>query len=175
MDDAPISGAVQPPVHERGAGLLRFIGAFKVFKAVLLILTSISVFHLINKDLQDVILDWSRRLHIAPGNRYVDDLLDRVLTVTNRQLVVVGIVLLVYAAMFSVEGVGLLLLKSWAEWMTVITTSGLIPIEIFEMGRHPSRLKLFAMVINVAIAVYLFFHVRRETAQKRRESTITST
>ena len=57
--------------------------------------------------------------------------------------------------MFTVEGIGLLLVKHWAEWMTVITTSGLIPFEIYEMIDHPSWLKALAMMINIAIAVYL--------------------
>jgi uncharacterized membrane protein (DUF2068 family) len=88
-----------------------------------------------------------------------------VLTISQRQLFVVGIVLLIYAAMFTVEGVGLLLLKRWAEWMTVITTSGLIPFEIYEMVKRPTWLKALAMIVNIAIAVYLVEHVRRETAK----------
>ena len=110
---------------------------------------------------------WSHRLHIAPGNLLVEHLLEKVLTVTQRQLFVVAIVLLVYAAMFTVEGIGLLLLKHWAEWMTVITTSGLIPFEIYEMIERPSWLKAAAMVVNIVIAVYLYFHVRREAAEAR--------
>jgi uncharacterized membrane protein (DUF2068 family) len=174
MVDAPPFNAVPPPARLRGAALLRLIGAFKVLKATLLVAAAISVFNLIHKDLADVILEWSRRLHIAPGNHLVEHLLERVLTVTQRQLIVVGIVLLVYAAMFTVEGIGLLLLKHWAEWMTVITTSGLIPFEVYEMIEHPSWLKATAMVVNVAIAVYLYFHVRREAAEKRRRREINS-
>jgi uncharacterized membrane protein (DUF2068 family) len=172
MVDAPPFDAVPPPARShrpRGAALLWLIGAFKVLKAALLVAAAISVFNLIHKDLADVILEWARRLHIAPGNRFVEHLLERVLTVTQRQLFVVGVVLLVYAAMFMVEGVGLLLLKHWAEWMTVITTSGLIPFEIYEMVQHPSSLKALAMVVNIAIAVYLFDHVRREAAERRGE------
>lgn len=168
MVNAPPFNAVPPPARLRGATLLRLIGAFKVFKAILLIVAAISVFNLIHKDLADVIVKWARRLHIAPGTRLVEHLLERVLTITQRQLFVVGVILLVYAAMFTVEGIGLLLLKHWAEWMTVITTSALIPIEIYEMVQDPSWLKALAMVVNVAIAVYLFDHVRREAAERGR-------
>jgi len=149
------------------------IGAFKLLKGALLVAAAVSVFKLIHLDLADVILEWSRRLHIAPGNRLVEHLLERVLTVTQRQLFVVGIVLLIYAAMFTIEGIGLLLLKHWAEWMTVITTSGLIPFEIYEMAERPSWLKALAMAVNVAIAVYLFVHVRHE-AEQHRKSEINS-
>src|SRR5208282_3205409 len=101
MVDAPPSHAVPPlnqPTRARGAALLRLIGAFKLLKGVLLVAAAISVFNLIHKDLADLIVEWSHRLHIAPGNRLVEHLVERVLTVTQRQLFVVGVVLLVYAA-----------------------------------------------------------------------------
>jgi uncharacterized membrane protein (DUF2068 family) len=154
--------------RSRGAGLLRAIGVFKLAKGVILVAAAISVFHLVHKDLADVIVDWARRLRIAPGNYYVDRLIERVLRVTNKQLVVLGIVLLVYAVMFTVEGVGLLMLKHWAEWMTVITTSGLIPIEMFEVIRKPNWLKVSAMLVNIIIAVYLAMHVRGEMKRRRQ-------
>jgi uncharacterized membrane protein (DUF2068 family) len=164
MVDAPSSRTVAP-TRPRGASLLRLIGAFKLLKGALLIAAAVSVFKLIHNDIADIIIEWSRRLHIAPGNRLVERLVERVLTISQRQLFVVGIVLLIYAAMFTVEGVGLLLLKRWAEWMTVITTSGLIPFEIYEMVKRPTWLKALAMIVNIAIAVYLVEHVRRETAK----------
>jgi len=160
---------VPAKTRPRGANLLRLIGLFKLAKGALLIAAAVSVFHLLDKNLGDYILEWSRRLHIEPGNRLIERLLDRALTVTKRQLVVVGIVSLVYAAMFTVEGIGLLMLEHWAEWMTVITTSGLIPFEIFELARKPGPLKVLALVINIAVAVYLFFHVRHESAQRQSE------
>jgi uncharacterized membrane protein (DUF2068 family) len=152
----------------KGAGLLRAIGVFKLLKGALLIAVAISVFNLVHKDLAAEIIELSRKLHIAPGNQIVQRLIDRVLTVTNRQLVVLGIVLLVYSMMFIVEGTGLLLLKHWAEWMTVITTSGLIPLEVYEMIRKVSWLKASALVVNVVIAVYLAMHVRNEMIEKKR-------
>jgi uncharacterized membrane protein (DUF2068 family) len=162
--------AVAKPGKMPGSGLLRLIGIFKLLKGIFLIAAAISVFHLINKDIADVIYEWTRRLHIAPGNPLVEKLVERMLTVSNKQLVVVGFVLLAYATMFLIEGVGLLLLQHWAEWMTVITTSGLIPFEIYEMVRHPTITKAVAMVVNVVLAVYLYFHVRRENAERRKES-----
>lgn len=159
---------VTSPPRVRGAGLLRLIGIFKLTKAALLVAAAISVFDLRHKNVADIIVEWSRRLHIAPGNRLVAHLLERILTVTHRQLIVLGVVLLIYATMFAVEGVGLLLLKHWAEWMTVITTSGLIPFEVYEMIHRPSALKAAGMIVNIAVAVYLFEHMRREAAEKSK-------
>jgi uncharacterized membrane protein (DUF2068 family) len=152
----------------RGARLLRAIGVFKLAKGTTLIAAAISVFRLIHKDLAEEIIRWAERLHIAPGNIYVERLVDRALRVTQGQLIVLGIILLAYSVMFTIEGVGLLLLKRWAEWMTVITTSALIPLEIFEVIRRPSWVKVIGTLVNIVIAVYLVFHVRNEMREKHR-------
>jgi uncharacterized membrane protein (DUF2068 family) len=173
MIDAP---STTSPSRQRGAGLLRLIGVFKLLKGAFLIAAAISAFRLIHKNLADVIVEWQHRLHIAPGNLLVERLLEKALTINQRQLVLVGIVLLAYAAMFTVEGIGLLLLQHWAEWMTVITTSGLIPFEIYEMVHKPSALKAVAMAINVVVAIYLVVHVRHEAAErKHHESPVNPT
>jgi uncharacterized membrane protein (DUF2068 family) len=156
------------PNRPRPIWVLRAIGLFKVVKAIFLVAAAISVFNLLHRDIGDVVVAWAHRFHIAPGNRLVEHLLERVLTVTRRQLIVAGSVLLAYAAMFLVEGIGLLLLKHWAEWMTVITTSGLIPFEIYEIIHHPTWLKAAAMLINIVVAVYLAVDVRREAMEAQR-------
>jgi uncharacterized membrane protein (DUF2068 family) len=164
------SPPLRAPSRRPGAVLLRLIGGVKIFKGAALIAAAVSVFRLIHKNIADVILTWSHRLHIAPGNQHVERLVEKLLPVTTRQLVVLAIVLLMYSAMFLVEGVGLLMMMHWAEWMTVITTSGLIPFEIYEMIHKPSWFKAIALVLNVAIALYLAARVRREAAERRRRA-----
>jgi uncharacterized membrane protein (DUF2068 family) len=170
-----IDAAFSLPKRPRGVWLLRAIGLFKLVKALFLIAAAISVFNLLHKDIGNVVLTWAHRFHIAPGNILVEHLLEKLLTVTRRQLIVTGAVLLAYAAMFLVEGIGLLLLKHWAEWMTVITTSGLIPFETYEIIHHPTWLKAAAMLINVVLAVYLAVHVRREALEAKRERQLNPT
>jgi uncharacterized membrane protein (DUF2068 family) len=165
MIDSPPSRA---PSRRRGAVLLRLIGGFKILKGLALIAAAVSVFHLIHKNIADVILKWSHRLHIAPGFFFVERLVKRVQSVTERQLVVLAVVLLIYSAMFLIEGTGLLLMKHWAEWMTVITTSGLIPFEVYEMVHRPSWFKAITMLVNVVIALYLAERVRREAVERHR-------
>jgi uncharacterized membrane protein (DUF2068 family) len=72
-----------------------------------------------------------------------------------RRFVVIGVIALGYAALFAVEGVGLWRRKHWAEWLTVIATGSLIPIELYELARHASALKLGVLLANVVIVIYL--------------------
>jgi uncharacterized membrane protein (DUF2068 family) len=70
----------------------------------------------------------------------------------------------VYAALFVAEGTGLWLEKRWGEWLTVIITSTLIPVEIYEIYRHPSAVKVGVLVINVGIVAYLIYRIRSKDA-----------
>ena len=55
--------------HDR---LLRLIALFKFFKAAMLIALGVGAFHLIHKDLGEVLEHWTEALRLDPGNRFVD-------------------------------------------------------------------------------------------------------
>jgi uncharacterized membrane protein (DUF2068 family) len=48
-----------------------------------------------------------------------------------------------------------LLRRRWAEWLTVFVTASFIPLELYELSRRFGPGKLVALVLNVAIALYL--------------------
>jgi uncharacterized membrane protein (DUF2068 family) len=68
----------------------------------------------------------------------------------------------VYAGLFLTEGLGLWFLKRWAEWFTVIITSSLVPVEVYEIHRHPSAVKVVVLAINVAVVGYLLYRIAKE-------------
>jgi uncharacterized membrane protein (DUF2068 family) len=72
-----------------------------------------------------------------------------------------GLAALGYGVLELVEGVGLWLRQRWAEWLTVIATSLLIPVELYELARKPSMLKAAGLVVNVVIVAYLVHVIRR--------------
>jgi len=49
--------------------------------------------------------------------------------------------------------------KPWARWFTIIATSSLIPIEVYEIVRELHPIRVFVLLANVAIVIYL---VRRK-------------
>jgi uncharacterized membrane protein (DUF2068 family) len=74
---------------------------------------------------------------------------------------------------------GLLLRKHWAEYFTIISTGLFIPLEIYELARHFTILKLAVTAINVLIVWYLVARVRSRSKRssgsvdsRRRRSTI---
>jgi uncharacterized membrane protein (DUF2068 family) len=51
-------------------------------------------------------------------------------------------------------------MKHWAEWFTIIITSSLVPLEIYELIRHPTVSKFLVLIINIAVVVYLVYRIR---------------
>ena len=136
------------------------IGIFKLFKALLLIAVGIGAIRFLHRDLAHSVTHWTQVLRVDPDNRYVHRLLARVFRVTPKQLRELSIGTFLYAGLFATEGVGLLLRKRWAEYFTIFTTGGLIPLEVYELARHFTVAKLVVLLINVAIVWYLVARVR---------------
>jgi uncharacterized membrane protein (DUF2068 family) len=142
------------------AVVLILIGLFKLLKALLLAAIGFGAIHLLHHDAQAVLMHWTQVLHVDPEGRFVHKLLVKVFNVTPKQLKELSVGIFFYAALFATEGIGLLLRKRWAEYVTIVTTSGLIPLEVYEIGRHFTVTRLVVTVVNILIVIYLVRRVR---------------
>ncbi len=138
--------------------LIRIIGVVKLVKAAFLYAFAIGALHLVHKDMREWLVP------IAPDghHHYLDRALAKIATVDPKTLHELGIGLLIYGTVFVVEGVGLIMRKVWAEYMTVLVTLSLIPLEVYELVEGRSITKFIVIVVNVAIAVYLVDRLRRQ-------------
>ncbi len=71
-----------------------------------------------------------------------------------------GAVFLAYALLEGVEAVGLWFAKRWAEYLTFIATTVLLPLEIYEIIHRATVLKVIGFIINLAVVIYLLFAKR---------------
>jgi len=65
-----------------------------------------------------------------------------------------------YAILEGAEAVGLWYQKRWAEYLTFIATTLLLPLEVYELIQRATVFKVFALVINVAVVAYLLYAKR---------------
>ncbi len=154
------------------SAIILLIAAFKLIKALALICIGVGAFRLMGKDLNDTLEHWANSIGIDPHNRYLTRLLAHTLNISREKLKFVGIATFVYAAMFATEGTGLLLGRRWAEYMTILTTSLLLPLEIYEIAHHSNAIKIGTLVLNVLAVIYLIVRVWRvkEKQEPQEES-----
>ena len=99
------------------------IAVFKLIKAALLIALGIGAIKLLHRDLAETLNDWIDLLRVDPDNRIIHWALTKLLAISPNQLRAASVGTFIYAAVLLTEGIGLLLRKRWAEYLTIIATS----------------------------------------------------
>lgn len=152
-----LGDAVEKEVHRPDFGL-RLIIVWKIIKATLLAAVGITAFVLADSDLHQIGVDTVRWLGLDPASPRIARALASLTGMTPGRMALVGAGALAYAGLQAVEAFGLHRRRVWAEWLTVIATSSLLPFEIYELMRDATLGKLAALVVNAAIVLYLLRH-----------------
>ncbi|MEY2570896.1 MAG: hypothetical protein QOE63_1246, partial [Acidimicrobiaceae bacterium] len=148
------------PLEE--AILLRLIAIDRGVHAVVFGLLAVALILIDTKlfDLQRWAQDLYDRLHGADvGPRASHDVLTDQLrklgTLDRHTITLLAVTAVIYSVVEGTEAVGLWLEKRWAEYLTAVATAGFLPFEIHELLDHVTVLRVGALVVNVAILVYL--------------------
>jgi uncharacterized membrane protein (DUF2068 family) len=152
------------PPSERRSGFdpLLGIALFKLVKASLLLFAGVSALSLLHDpDPPSTLRQVARELRFDPDNRLIHRAIASVSSLDARRLEELGIGTFVYAAVFATEGVGLLAKQRWAEYLTTGVTASLVPLELYELAKHPSPLKVAGIALNVLIVVLLVVRLRK--------------
>jgi uncharacterized membrane protein (DUF2068 family) len=144
--------------------VLLLIAILKLMKAALLLAVAFGALTLLHRDVAEIAAQWIAVLKIDPASRFAAMLMSYLPLVSDRRLEEISAGTFVYAALFSTEGVGLLLGKRWAEYFTAIATGSLIPLELYELVKHRSLPKLVIVALNIAVVWYLAARLKHRPA-----------
>jgi uncharacterized membrane protein (DUF2068 family) len=99
--------------------------------------------------------------------------LTRLLTLQRHTLLVLSVTATVYAVVEGVEAVGLWLERRWAEYLTALATAGFVPFEVRELIRRVTVVRTGALVLNLAVLVWLVWrkHLFGLGAERRTPQT----
>ena len=156
----PAGESVRAPPPKPRFGVLRAIALFKLTKVILALATAYGVLRLRDASVIARLYSWAASMPSGLEQDWVRRALVFVSGLSPGRINALGFVTLAYAAVFTTEGIGLWMGKRWAEWLTVIVTSSLIPLEIWEMAHRPGIGKALVIVGNVAIVWYLVRQLR---------------
>ena len=143
----------------RDPGLVA-IAIFKLFKGVTLIALGLGAFRLLNPETVHRLTNWLLHFSLTTGQQFIDRAIDVLSKLTRGHAAALGLGAILYGSLFTVEGVGLWKGKRWAEYLTVITTSMLIPFEVYELTKRLTIVRVSALAVNVAAVIYLVYRLR---------------
>ena len=153
--------------HDRG---LVLIGAFKLVEAVFFFLVGVGAFHYVHRDLADAAVQLATKLRIDPDGRLVSWVLDHIDVITAHRLKQIGIATFFYAGLRIAEGVGLVMERLWAEYLTVGATTIFLPWELYEIVRRPDTIRVGLLVVNLAVLAYLAWSLQDKLRRERELS-----
>jgi len=147
---------------------LRWIGAYRLVKGVLALIAAVMLLRLMHDDLPATALHWMHRLRIDEDSRIGVFVLKKVVDIPPARIGLVAAFMLGYMLVAFAEGIGLILRKTWAEWLTVLSTFALVPLEIDELARRPTWTRALILVLNILMVIYLIYRIQRDRRRAAR-------
>lgn len=131
---------------------------------MLLAAVSLGSFGLLNPAIAERAERWVSAVAWRLGPQAASAVEGRVSTLPASKLELAGVIALLYAGLFAVEGVGLWRAKRWAEYLTIVATSSFVPFEIYALARHASWHRAATLAVNLLVVGYLVWKVRQRRA-----------
>ena len=141
-----------------------FIAAFKLFKAVILLLAGLAALKLVHGDIAETLTQWASYIHVDPDGKRAHVFFEKAFNANPKQLKEIAAGTFLYSALILTEGVGLLMRRRWAEYFTIVMTALLIPLEIYEIVEKFTPLRVFFLLLNLGIVWYLIERIRKAKA-----------
>ena|ERR1700712_3470130 len=147
---------------------LIIIGTFKILEGLLFVLLGLGLVRLLHRDIGDLLLRAALALRLDTESQFVNVLLDKVQLLTPHKMRLISAGIFLKAGLDFVEGIGLALEKTWAEWLTIGLTASFLPWEVFELARHFTWVKVGITLLNVLVLIYLLWVQRLRLRAHRR-------
>ena len=145
----------------QGNRTIKIIGAFKLIKGLLLIALALGAFTLLKSNWENALTVLTRNFRVDPSNKHFRWLMTKVVGLSPKlPLILTGTLL--YGTLFCTEGLGLIMQKRWAEYLSIIATASFLPMEVYEIIKHANVLKAVVTALNLAIVIYLILRLKKE-------------
>ncbi|TMH86666.1 MAG: DUF2127 domain-containing protein, partial [Betaproteobacteria bacterium] len=107
------------------------------------------------------------RLHLNPAKNAPRVFLQLLANVSDSQLWLLAGFAALYASLRLIEAYGLWRGRRWAEWLAALAGGIYVPVEIYELTRGVSWIKVAALLLNAAVVAYMAYTlwVSREKAR----------
>ena len=134
---------------------MRWIAVYKLVVGLLLVAVGVELFRLMGEEWMAVIHRWVLELHADPHHPWVAAAVARAGAIEARELRDLAWVAVFLGSVHGVEGIGLWLRRRWAEYLCLLSTASLLPMEVHEVLEEPTPIRVAVLVVNVAVLLLL--------------------
>lgn len=136
---------------------VRTIAIFEALKGALVLVAGFGLLSLLHRDLQELAEHLVRMSHLNPAHHYPRVFIEAATRTSDVRLKTLAGAAFLYSTLRFVEAYGLWRTKAWAEWFAIISGSAYLPLEILEVIRKPTAIRIGILLLNAAIVAYLIF------------------
>ena len=136
---------------------VRAVAIFEASKGAIVLLAGMGLLSLIHHDVQGVAEKIVHTLHLDPARRYPRIFIDAATRVGDTHLLILAVLAFTYALVRFIEAYGLWRFKVWAEWFGILSGGVYLPLEVYEIYRHVTIIRVGALLINAVIVAYLLY------------------
>lgn len=148
--------------------ILNLIIAYKAIWGVAEVLISVLFYRLVSTHRDEPFRALAHSLSLNPDAGAAGYFIEHVATIDSNLLFAFAAVIFIFGTTNLIESWGLHRRLRWAEWLTVIATSLLIPYESYHVITSFGFVKLLILLINVLIVYYLAKH--KELFKSRKDA-----
>lgn len=134
---------------------LLLIALYKFLHALLFVAIGMGAHRLLHKDIADQVVLLAHHLRFNPESRLVNFILEKASLINDPVLRRIGLAAYCYAAVTLTEGIGLYLEKAWGEFLTLAITASFLPLEMIEVFRRLTWIRVGLLAINILVFIYL--------------------
>lgn len=151
--------------------VLRGVALFEAAKGALVLVAGFGLVRLLHREGDQVADLLVSHLHLNPANQHARIFVDLLADLASGKLWLLATLALVYALVRFIEAYGLWRNRAWAKWFAALSGGIYVPFEAYALYLGFSWLKLAALVINVAVVLYMGLSIRsNSTTESQRQA-----
>ncbi|HYL22877.1 MAG TPA: DUF2127 domain-containing protein [Burkholderiales bacterium] len=116
---------------------------------------------LVHRDVEHAAEALIDRLHLNAAKKFPQIFLQLAANMTDAQLWGLAALAMTYAVLRLAEAYGLWFQRRWAQWLAALSGGIYVPVEIYELTRSVTWIKVGALLLNAAVVMYMCYTLWR--------------
>ena len=166
-------------VTEIAAGV-RAVAVFEALKGTLVLVAGFGLLALVHRDLEDLAERLVLHSHLDPASHYPRVFIEAAAHTNDGRLRTLAVLTsryalsrddaFAYSVVRFVEAYGLWHMRAWAEWFAILSGCLYLPVELYELLKHPTHLHGLVLFFNSVIVAYLLYVRLSRTGRAAEEA-----